>query len=312
MKEKHIPGERKGINRILRNLSVGICIGAAFLLFSQSHYLYAETYTDGAGRKVEIHDTPQRIISLAPHITEILYAIGLEEQIIGVTLFSDFPEKARKKEKIGSYVNLNLEKIISLSPDLIIATSDGNDKEDIDRLSSMGYTVYVISHSNIKGIFRSILNIGEITRKETKAKELVATMEKRIETVRLKLRSVKIRSVFYQLGDNPLITAGRNTFIDSLIELAGGRNIAGELDILYPHYSIEKVLASSPEVIVISSMSEKTVSGGAFKKWAVWKEIPAVKHDEIYFINPDLIHRPGPRVVEGLERLSKMIHPERF
>lgn len=264
------------------------------------------------GRKVEISDTPQRIISLAPHITEILYAIGLEEKIVGVTLFSDFPEKAKEKAIIGSYVSLDLERIISLAPDLIISTSDGNPKEDIERLASMGHAIYVISHSDINGIFRSILDIGEITGQEAKANTLVATMKKRIETVRLKLQSARIRPVFYQLGDNPLITAGKNTFIDSLIELAGGKNIAGEVNVLYPRYSMEKVLASSPEVIVISSMSEKHVSPKAFEKWEKWKEIPAVKHSEIYFINPDLIHRPGPRIVEGLEKLSNMIHPDRF
>ncbi len=296
----------------MKNLSIRTGLLVTFLLFFQYQHLFAEPYIDGMGRKVEINGTPQRIISLAPHITEILYAIGLEEKVVGVTLFSDFPEKAREKAVIGSYVTLDLEKIISLSPDLIISTSDGNPKEDINRLSSMGHTVYVISHSNINGIFSSILNIGEITRQEAKANELVVNMKKRIATVQSKIKSARIRPVFYQLGDNPLMTAGRNTFIDSLIELAGGRNIAGELDILYPRYSMEKVLASSPEVIVISSMAEKNVSDDAFKKWERWKEIPAVKHNEIYFINPDLIHRPGPRIVEGLEKLSNMIHPDRF
>jgi iron complex transport system substrate-binding protein len=282
------------------------------LICFPSQPLFAGMYIDNLGRSVEIYDTPRRIVSLSPHITEILYAIGLRERIVGVTRFSDYPEEAKEKERIGSYINLDLEKIISLQPDLIISTSDGNPKEDIDKLASLGHSVFVISHNDIDGIYRSILKIGEITGQEAESVQLVSQMEEHIENIRLKLRNTKIRPVFYQLGDNPLITTGKSTFIDSLIELAGGRNIAGDIDILYPRFSMEQVLASAPEVIIISSMAEKKASSEVLKKWEKWKEIPAVRHKEIFFINPDLIHRPGPRIVEGLEKLSAMIHPERF
>jgi len=126
------------------------------------------------------------------------------------------------------------------------------------------------------------------------------------------LRRERVRPVFYQLGDNPLMTVGGTTFINSLIELAGGRSIARELRVRYPRFSMEKVLDAAPEVIIISSMADKKVSEQVVKKWRRWKEIPAVQNHEIYVINPDLIHRAGPRIIQGLEQLAAMIHPERF
>ncbi|MFQ5900107.1 MAG: cobalamin-binding protein [Thermodesulfobacteriota bacterium] len=290
---------------------VGILIA---LIFSfQCRYLFAETYTDDLGRKVKIKPSPQRIVSLAPHITEILFAIGLKEQVVGVTQFSDYPDEAKSRAIVGSYINLNLEKIVALKPDLIISTSDGNPKENIDRLTSTGLPVFVISPlEDIDAIIGSILTIGRISMREIEAERLVHTMKGRIGNVMSRLKGVRPRSVFYQLGDNPLMTAGENTFINSLIEMAGGRNIAGGHKVRYPRFSMEEVLASSPEVIIISSMADKTVSDKALKKWERWKDIQAVKNGEIHFINPDLIHRPGPRIVEGFEGLARMIHPERF
>ena len=290
------------------------CINIIILvLFLQCRYLFAAIYTDDFGREIQINKSPERIVSLAPHITEILFAIGLKDEVAGVTLFSDYPEGAKKKTIVGSYVNLNLEKIISLAPDLVISTADGNPKADIERLSSMGIPVFIISPArDIKGIMKAIPTIGRITSKYDASMQVVRAMERRLKNVRARLKGSEPRSVFYQLSVNPLMTAGKDTFVNSLIEMAGGKNIAGKLKTRYPRFSMEKVLAASPEVIIISSMADKKVSEGTMQGWERWKDIPAVRNGKIYFIDPDLINRPGPRIVEGLEKLAVMIHPERF
>ena len=142
-----------------------------FLLLIRSQGAIAETFTDDVGREVRIEAPPRRIVSLAPHITEILFALGLDERVVGVTLFSDYPPEARTRTVIGSYVNLNLEKIVSLAPDLVVSTSDGNSEKDIERLSSMGIPVFVISPPrDFQGVLSSILATGRITLRETSAK----------------------------------------------------------------------------------------------------------------------------------------------
>ncbi|MFQ5330370.1 MAG: ABC transporter substrate-binding protein [Thermodesulfobacteriota bacterium] len=290
-----------------------VFILASLILISISASLQAETYRDDLGREVALEGVPKRIVSLGPNITEILFAIGLDEEIVGVTLFSDYPDMAKGKAVVGSYVNVNLERLISLSPDLVISTSDGNPKGSIERLLSMGVTVFVLAPpQGIGDIKRAILSIGRITGRGGEAERLVDEMEGRVDEVVAHLEGASHRPVFYQLGDNPLMTVGGGTFIDTLITMAGGRNIAGGVSIPYPRFSMEGVVSNAPEVIVISSMAEREASKALLERWNKWREIPAVKSGEIHFINPDLIHRAGPRIVGGLERLARIIHPERF
>ncbi|MCP3678195.1 MAG: cobalamin-binding protein [Deltaproteobacteria bacterium] len=290
-----------------------IFILASLILLSLYRPLHADTYRDDLGREVTLDAAPKRIVSLGPNITEILFAIGLDKEIVGVTLFSDYPEGVKGKTVVGSYVNVNLERLISLSPDLVISTSDGNPKGSIERLLSMGIPVFVIAPPrNIGDIISAIRSVGRITGREGEAKKLVDEMEVRIGEVVAWLEGATARPVFYQLGDNPLMTVGGGTFIDTLITMAAGRNIAGDVSLPYPRFSMEGVVSNAPEVIVISSMAEREVSKAALKKWGQWEEIPAVRSGEIHFINPDLIHRAGPRIVDGLDELARMIHPERF
>ncbi len=290
-----------------------IFILASLILLSLYRPLHADTYRDDLGREVTLDAAPKRIVSLGPNITEILFAIGLDKEIVGVTLFSDYPEGVKGKTVVGSYVNVNLELLISLAPDLVISTSDGNPKGSVERLSSMGIPVFVVAPPRgIGDINSAIRSIGRIAGREGEAGRLVDEMEACVREVVARLEGATARPVFYQLGDNPLMTVGGGTFIDSLITMAGGRNIAGGVSLPYPRFSMEGVLSNAPEVIVISSMAEREVSRAVLKKWGQWQEIPAVRSGEIHFINPDLIHRAGPRIVDGFEELARMIHPERF
>jgi len=270
----------------------------------------AATHTDEMGRKVAIAKNPGRIVSLAPNITETLFAIGLDKEIVGVTVFSDYPAAAGKKPRVGSFVNLSIEKIVALSPDLVIATANGNRKKTMLKLESMGIPVYVIRPEGIEDIFKTIVNIGRITGKEDAATALVDKLQRRVRRVLSMTGSLKKPRVFFQIGVDPIVSVGRDAIHNRLITLAGGINILGDSAIEYPRISIEKVIMKRPDIIIISSMKR----GGKFtrekNKWNVWKDIPAVKSGRIHIIDSDLTDHFSPRIVDGLEELFKIIHPE--
>ena len=270
----------------------------------------AATHTDEMGRKVAIAKNPGRIVSLAPNITETLFAIGLDKEIVGVTVFSDYPAAAGKKPRVGSFVNLSIEKIVALSPDLVIATANGNRKKTMLKLESMGIPVYVIRPEGFEDIFKTIVNIGRITGKEDAATALVDKLQRRVRRVLSMTGSLKKPRVFFQIGVDPIVSVGRDAIHNRLITLAGGINILGDSAIEYPRISIEKVIMKRPDIIIISSMKR----GGKFarekNKWNVWKDIPAVKSGRIHIIDSDLTDHFSPRIVDGLEELFKIIHPE--
>jgi iron complex transport system substrate-binding protein len=273
---------------------------------------FEATYVDEMGRKVDIPSNPQRIVSLAPSITETLYFLNLGERIVGVTEFSDYPDEAKTKPKVGSYINLNIEKIISLRPDLIIGIADGNKKETVNALERLGYIVYVVNPRHVQDIFDTIKNIGKITGCEKRANRLVGKLMSRVNYIESRTKDMRKPRVFFQIGINPVVTVGKYTFHNDLIRMAGGLNISGEEQVKYPKYSMEEILLKAPDIIIISSMHR----GGGFarkkEEWTNWKNIPAVKNGRIYVIDSDLIDHPSPRIIDGLEKLARLIHPELF
>ncbi len=267
-------------------------------------------FIDETERNVKVLLSVKRIISLAPSITEILFALGLHQEIVGVTSFCDYPEAALAKPKIGGYVNPSIEKIISLKPDLIIGTRDGNRLETIHRLNDLGFSVYVVNPKGFDGVIKTIQNIGEIVARKDESKRIIKnTMTRKENIVRL-TQSLPKPKVFFQIGNAPIITVGRGSLGDDLISLAGGKSISEDELVTYPLYSIETILSKAPEIIIMSSMESKKNYSNLIKWWQNWKSIPAVKKSAIYVIDSDLVDRPTPRMVEGLEALAKMIHPE--
>lgn len=266
--------------------------------------------TDEVGRNVRVPNSPKRIIPLAPSITETLFALGLQEEIVGVTNFCDYPEAALKKPKIGGFVNPSVEKIISLRPDLIIAIRDGNREETVQRLNDLGFSVYWVNPKGFDGVMETIKNIGEIAGKRDESTKIVKEMMRKKEHFLSLTKSLSKPKVFFQMGFDPIITAGRETLADDLIRLAGGRSISDNESKNYPLYSIETVIFSAPEIIIISSMESKKDCLNLVKWWQNWKSIPAVKRDAIYVVDSNLVDRPTPRIVEGLEAIVRMIHPE--
>jgi iron complex transport system substrate-binding protein len=272
--------------------------------------VHAAVFYDALGRKVNIEAPPKRIVSLAPGITETLYALGLDKEIVGVTTFCTYPEAARLKPHIGGFTNISVEKIISLNPDLVIGTADGNRQETVAKLESLGIPVYVTNPKTLAEILAVVLRVGLITGKETVARKLTTDLQNRVKHLTALVAAQQQLRVFFQVGGEPLITVGRDTLHNQLINLAGGVNIAGREKTLYPRYSMEEVVAQQPEVILFSSMKYAEDVTSVWGQWRKWPNIPAVRDNRLIIIDTDLIDRASPRIVDGLEAMVKAIHPE--
>jgi iron complex transport system substrate-binding protein len=274
--------------------------------------LIAKTAEDQLGREVRIPDNPQRVVALAPSITEIIFALGQQGRLKGNTQFSNYPAEAARLPKVGSYVRLDLERIVALQPDLCIAIKDGNPKETIERLQSLNIPIFAVNPRNLETMMQTIQKVGDILNASENANTLVRAMRGRIQRVDALVASIDHRPrVFIQIGISPIISAGTNTFIDELIVRAGGINVAAGQK-AYPHFSREQVLALAPDVLIITSMSRS----GAFKKAeADWRRLidrPAGSEKRIYTVDSDVFDRPSPRLLDALETLTRLLHPELF
>lgn len=291
-------------NRMLMFFVAGIWVVCCLIPF------FARAVTDETGRRVQVRPAPRRIVSLAPGITETLYALGLEGKIVGVTTFCDWPAAAAAKTKIGGFTNPSIEKIVSLRPDLILATADGNRRETVRQLEKLGLPVYVTNPTNTCGVLNSIRHIGSITGREKEAGLLVEKLQKKLDGVAARTRGKKKPRVFFQLGMEPMVTAGRGTLIHEVIERAGGVNVAGNDIANYPRYSAEGIISASPDIIVFAPMVNDKTFEAVYKFWRTFEEVPAVKNHKIYPIDANLINRASPRIFDAVEILSLMFHPE--
>ncbi len=289
------------------------CIPVLYSLlvaFFLSGPAYGAVFTDEVGRRVEIKPSPQRIISLAPSLTEALFALGLGERIAGVTTFCNYPPEALRKEKVGGYVTPSLERVVALKPDLVIGPAEGELRSFVGELTRLGTAVYIINPRSVSDVLRSIRNIGDVTSASSRAVEVVAAMQKKMQAVREKTNGLPRPRVLHVLAHNPLISSGKDTFVGDLIRLAGGTNIAESAGGKHPHLSMEEVIAQNPEVILLSSM--KSEQAGHKEWWRRWREISAVRSNRIYTMDSDLILRSSPRIVDGLVDVAKALHPKAF
>ena len=293
----------------LRYITIVFMLTVWFLI-SDGAASAAKTITDQLGRHVTVPDKPQRVVSLAPSITEIVFALDQGHRLQGVTTYSDFPPEAVKLPKVGSYVHLDLEKIVALKPDLCIAIKDGNPRVIAQRLESLKIPVYAVHPNNIETIMKTVLEIGTLLNAKDRANQLVQNMDLRIQKVKsLVAKTTHCPRVFFQIGVSPIVSVGTHTFIHELIVIAGGTNLA-EGSISYPRFSREKVLALSPEIIIITSMERKALFEKVKAEWEKWPNMPAVRNQRIYVEDSNFFDRPTPRLVDGLELLLRLIHPE--
>ena len=293
---------------------MGIRISLIFLMallaFPLCSIAEEKVFFDAIGREVRIPTFPRRIVSLAPSITEILYYLGLEQRVVGVTLFSYYPPDAKSKPKVGSYRDVNVEKVLELAPDLVIATADGNEPHVVALLEEARVPVYVVNPRNINDVIKTIRKLGELCGVKERASNLCKRLEGRLKAVKTKVYGRKKPLVFLQINLRPIISVNKNTFHHDVIHTAGGINMTAELHSTYPRISIEEVLKRKPEVILISCMAR----GGMFKRaqeeWMKWKNIPAVRDNRVHLVNSDLLDRPSPRLFDGLEMVAKLLHPK--
>ncbi len=285
-------------------------IAACALVLARTGACPAATFQDALGRQVVLAKDPVRIIALAPSLTEILFFLGLDEQIAGVADYSTHPEAAREKPRVGSYVTLNIEKIISLSPDLAIGTKDGNSRPDIELLEQAGVPVFIVNPRDVASAIESIALIGAVCGIPEKATRAADGLMRRFDAVNAAIQYQKKPLVFLQINNVPVMTVNKNTVHDDVISLAGGVNMASDDPVTYPRISVEEVIRRGPDVIIISSMERGVRFEEARRSWMQWTSIPAVKNNRVYVIDSDLIDRPSPRIIDGLEAMARMLHPE--
>ncbi len=263
---------------------------------------------DDFGYEVVINKTPERIVSLAPSNTEILFALGLGNRIVGVTDYCNYPEEAKKKPKIGGYSTVNIEKVLALNPDLVVAAY-GNGKETIEILRDYGLTVITLNPRNLSDVMKDIELLGKVTGTEENATRLVSMMERKIEEVKRNVSNLKFKpKVAHVLWHDPIWVSGKNTFIDELIRIAGGENAFGDLE-GWKVVSIEDFLARNPDIIVVNSGTGMGGGRDILYDWTMreLKDVKAVKEGRVYVINADIISRPSYRLVYALEELSEII-----
>jgi len=253
---------------------------------------------------VNFDNRPERIITLVPSLTEMIYLINYDKYLIGNTLYCNFPEDARKKNKVGDMLTIDFEKIISLKPDLILISVEGNNKSAYDKLIELGLKVFVSNPRNYEGIKNTYLKIGKIIGKEKEAELQIAEWEETVNYIITNSDSSKSKTVMFLISLNPLMLAGKNTFINEYIDLCGFKNIADDIKMSYPVLSREEVLKRNPDYIVYANSGAMAIDKIA-NAYPEWKNLKAVKNKNIVLVDADQYLRPGPRFIPALEDFFK-------
>ena len=268
-----------------------------------------------AGENTPDKPYPSRIISMAPSITETVFALGLGDSVVGVSDFCDYPPEALDKARIGGVVNPNMEAIVALDPDLVLALPNATHESLFRSLRLLGINVITLRNDRLQDLFTSIEKIGEEASRQTEAAEMSGTLRAKFSEIGGEVADLPRRKVMFIVGVEPLFVAGRGTFIDELIEMAGGENIAGDSLAKYPRLGAEEVVSRAPDVILYTSLNfeltpEQEVMAKAL--WSGYPSIPAVRDDRIVGLVADYVTLAGPRLTVGIEQMAHAIHPEAF
>ena len=254
------------------------------------------------------------IVSITPQLTEILFAMGLGDKIAAVSSDSDYPPEALKKPKIGTFWPPNLEAIIAVKPGLVISENFEQQNQVTRQLKRLGYPVLSVSIMNISELFEAIETIGKATENQARPKTR-ADIKSKLINLSGRLSTARKFTVLWVMQTNPICVAGRETFANELIELAGGLNAIGPTVQKYPLVGIEQIMAAAPEVIIQPTMGDNDIAAqqkAAVEFWSKWPNLPAVKNNRIYVISGDTVSRLSPRLDQGLEAVARCLHPSMF
>ena len=289
------------------NLRLIIPAVACFLLLGAAPaLLLGREVVDQTGRSVSIPDRLSRLISLAPSITETLFALGLGNQLVGDTDYCDFPLEARQKPHVGSILNPNLERIVALHPDLVLGSPGANRRETADQLARLGVPVYGVKAQSVEETLHSIEALGRVLGREKEAEVLVEGLRRRMAAVEQRAAARRHPKVLFVVWYRPLTTAGRNTFIDDVIRRAGGVPINDGLPGEWPRMSLEEALHRDPDVILFPQSVAFSPSLDEFSRLPGWRDLRAVKTHQLHFI-PETIIRPCPRLIDALEEVAGIL-----
>lgn len=265
--------------------------------------------SDDTGASVRLPAPASRIVSLAPHITETLFAAGAGERIVGAVDYSDYPEAAKKIPRIGGYSRLDLEAVVALRPELAIGWVSGNSPAHIEKLRAAGIPVFLVQPERIDDVAKNLERFGALAGTTEVAARAAADLRRQLAALRARYGTRPKVRVFYQIWNQPLMTIGGGQIISDVIALCGGENVFAGLKALAPQVTVEAVLAADPEVIVASGMGEARPDW--VDDWRKWPQLTAVRRGNLFFIPPDLLQRPTPRLLDGAARLCEQLETAR-
>ena len=268
------------------------------------------TLTDDAGRRVSLPANVNRVISLAPNLTEIVFAVGGGDRLVGRTSYCDYPPEAKSVAEVGDTLHPSLERIISLKPQVVLISTASQLEVFTQQLENQNIAVFVTDPHDLDGVFRTIEEIGEILGKTDQAATLIQSLRRRTNAVQDAVKQKPPVRVFYQLSAEPLYTAGRDSFVTDLMRRAGAISVTGDIPGAWPKFSSESALASKPEAIILPTGGSMGTGNSTVAE--ALRQSPAVQQGRVYKINDDHLVRPGPRAIDGLEEMARALHPDAF
>ena len=290
----------------MRHLFLYPIILASYCLSSPG---FALSVIDDSGKEVYLKREATRIITLAPHIVEQLFAIGVGDRIVGTVNYSDYPEAAKQIQVIGGYDRFDIESIVALKPDLVIGWISGNSREQIEQIKNMGLTLFLDEPRKVGDIAKTMGRLEKLTGQYSMANNASEKFNSGFQQLKKQYHSKKRITLFYQLWHQPLMTVNGEQIINDILDICGGDNIFKDLSALTPVISREAVIAADPEIIITTGMQDERIESHA--EWKRWGSLRAIKNNNLYSINPDIIHRASPRLLSGAKKICAFIDQAR-
>ncbi|MDX1699906.1 MAG: cobalamin-binding protein [Melioribacteraceae bacterium] len=262
--------------------------------------------SDDLHKKFELQKPPQRIITLAPNLTELVFELGMGNRIIGNTSFCNYPDSAKDIPNVADLLTVNLERVASLKPDLIFISAEGNSKSEYEKLIDLKFKVFVSNPRHYRGIKKTLRDMGRIFEVKQRAEGIIENWESRLDKIRKNKDQVLLNSAIFLVATNPIISIGKNSFIDQIISYAGLKNISDDSDISYPVFNREEILIRNPDFILLFETNNNDVNE-LLNSYPEWNTLSAVVNKRVIYLNADLYSRPGPRFIDAVEDLHRKI-----